>query len=99
MKRDINSLLSDENIKGLSRVCKVLTNPTRIKILSLIYKKELTINQISDRLKMSNSMISNQVNYLTNVKYIECRKGSENFYRHDDEELIITINQLLKQAY
>lgn len=95
---NINSLLSDENIKGLSRLCKVLTNPTRIRILSLLYKKELTINQISDRLKMSNSLVSNQVSYLTNTKFIECRKGTENFYRHDDDELIFTLSQLLKQS-
>ncbi|MDE5055138.1 ArsR family transcriptional regulator [Niallia taxi] len=96
MNKDVQSLLSDENIKGVSRLCKVLTNPTRIKILSLIYKKDLTINQISDRLKLSNSLISNQINYLKNSKYIECKKGTENFYRHDDEKLIGTINQLLK---
>jgi len=98
MRKEVLSLLSDENIKGVSQLCKVLTNPTRIKILSLIYKKDLTVNQISDRLKMSNSMVSNQINYLKNINYIECKKGTENFYRHDDEKLIVTINRLLEQS-
>ena len=88
-------LLPESTVEAVASTFKVLSDPTRIKLLYLLSQGECTVTRISEELGMSPSAVSHQLRLLKNLRLVKGRReGQAVFYTCDDEHVIT----LLKQA-
>ncbi len=73
---------------------KILGDPTRMKIISLLIEcEELCVGDISSSLELSQSATSHQLRVLKQGRFVKARKsGKEVYYSIDDEHISIIIN-------
>jgi len=90
-------MLKDEEMNKLCGVFDILSDPTRIKIVFALSKKELCVCDISNLLGVSVSAVSHQLRVLRNVRLVKYRKqGTMVFYSLDDEHISTLFNEGLK---
>ncbi len=78
MKEDI--ILDDELIFDVSNLYKVFSDETRIRILIVLLDRELSVNDIVEKLNMSQSSISHQLKILRDMKLVRASKDGKNVY-------------------
>lgn len=99
LDKELLQLLEHENekyIQPMSDIFKVLSDPTRIRILSLLSKQELCVSCIAEALNMTHSAISHQLRLLRSaglVKFV--KEGKEVIYALDDEHVLSLFAQAL----
>ncbi|HLQ74083.1 MAG TPA: metalloregulator ArsR/SmtB family transcription factor [Bacillota bacterium] len=82
------NMLHKDVERDISNLFKVLSNPTRIKILYIIKRKPLTVTSISEQLDISQSAISHQLRELKLARLVRSTKsGREIFYELDDDHV------------
>lgn len=87
--------LDEETLFVVSQTFKALSDPTRIRILSLLCTGEHSVNDIAETLNLSQSNVSHQLRFLKNLRLVKYRRaGTTMFYSEDDEHVM----NLLKQA-
>jgi len=78
----------DGTILGLTETFKVLTDPTRLKIVLALAKEELCVCDIAALLKVSDSAVSHQLRLLKNLRLVKYhRDGKMAYYSLDDEHI------------
>lgn len=83
-------------INNLSEVFKVFGDPTRIKILWVLFDDEKCVFDISEATQMSQSAISHQLRVLKQARLVRSRRdGKKTFYSLDDEHVKRIIEQVL----
>ncbi|GAB6098215.1 metalloregulator ArsR/SmtB family transcription factor [Halanaerocella petrolearia] len=91
--------LSEETIKQLAATFKVLSDPTRIKIINALANKELCVCDISEILDMSQSAISHQLRKMRDLNLVKYRKeGRVVYYSLDDCHIWRLFNQGLEHV-
>ena len=92
--------IDNETSIRLSEVFKVLGDPTRIKLLSLLIEKdELTVSAIAAALNMGQSAISHQLRVLRAARLVKFRKeGKEVWYSLDDNHVVSLMEQGLEHV-
>ncbi len=85
--------MHNENlISGLSEFFKVLGDTTRLRILDLLLKKSMCVNEMSMKLNISQSAISHQLKNLRTSNLIKSEKiGQMVNYSIADEHVEIII--------
>lgn len=84
----------DETLFELSDLFKLFGDTTRIKILYLLFEKELCVCDIATLLNMTQSAISHQLKVLKNSKLVKFRReGKVVFYRLSDNHVKSIIAQ------
>jgi len=82
------ALRDDETTLELSDTFKVLSNPTRLKIVLALTKEELCVCDIAALLGMTESAISHQLRMLRNLRLVKYHKnGKMAYYSLDDEHI------------
>jgi DNA-binding transcriptional ArsR family regulator len=77
--------LSDSVVESVSETFKALADPTRIRILYNLSKRELCVCDLAEVLGMTQSAISHQLRYLKALRLVKNRRdGNTIYYRHDD---------------
>lgn len=72
-------------VNDLSETFKALADPTRIRILYNLSKRELCVCDLANILDMTQSAVSHQLRYLRNLRLVKNRReGNTVYYRHDD---------------
>ena len=78
----------------LSELFKLLADPTRIRLLLLLFDRELCVGELADRLGMTQSAVSHQLRLLKVKKLVRSRReGKQIYYALADEhvrELVAT---------
>ncbi|OUM87488.1 MAG: transcriptional regulator [Bacillus thermozeamaize] len=93
-KRDYQ-FLAEKDIEIIAQTFKVLSDPTRIKILHLLSQDECSVTHLAEVLGMSQSAVSHQLRLLKNLRLVKFRReGHTVYYSCDDDHVIM----LLKQA-
>ena len=70
------------NLKKLRQILKALADDTRLRIVSLLYRQELTVKRICNTLKVSQSTISKHLVRLRLLKIvIDRRQGNFIYYK------------------
>jgi DNA-binding transcriptional ArsR family regulator len=65
---------------------RVIADPTRIRILDLLREGELTVTQITERLRLSQQNVSKHLGILLQAGIVARRKeGTSSYYRTVDE--------------
>ena len=77
--------LSDAMVQQLAEQFKALSDPTRIRILSTLSRRELCVCDLSEILGMTQSAVSHQLRYLRTIRLVKNRRdGNTIYYTHDD---------------
>ena len=81
-------MLDQEKFDDLSNVFKMFADPTRLKILSILFQHELCVCDISALLDMNQSAVSHQLSVLRQNRIIKSRRNGKNIhYSLDDEHI------------
>ncbi len=72
--------LDEEIINLQSKICKAISHPTRLKILHLLREKEQTVGEISKKLDLEQSNVSQHLRVLRSTDLVEDRKEGLNVY-------------------
>ncbi len=91
--KDIVEQLKEEMIltqqaHDLAILFKMYSDPTRLKILDLLFKQELCVADITCILNMSQSAVSHQLSILRQNRIIKYRRDGKNIYYSLDDEHI-----------
>ena len=82
------NMLEAETIDSLSKLFKVLGDPTRIKILWALNVHDLCVLDICEVLGMTKSAVSHQLGTLKEARLVKARReGKEVYYSLDDEHV------------
>jgi len=95
MQRSINQLLdgqnnvpSEEAIHAMAVSFKALADPTRLKILTLLFTGERCVGELADHLAVSQSAVSHQLRLLRGLDIVRYRKdGREVYYDLADDHV------------
>lgn len=91
-----NHLPDMETTENLAEVFKVFGDPTRIRILWVLFDKELCVYDIAEALQMSQSAISHQLRLLKQARLVKARREQRHiFYSLDDEHVKKIIEQVM----
>ena len=81
----------------LAELYKVLGDSTRIRILDLLSRQELCVQDIADGLAMTQSAISHQLRLLKQADLVKCRReGKSVFYSLADDHVATILHQGLE---
>lgn len=94
MDKQLQSL-DEETLYFVSQTFKVLSDPTRIRILVLLSQKECSVNEIAHRLSLSQSSVSHQLRLLKNLRLVKFRRSGTSIYYSPDDQHVMSI---LKQT-
>lgn len=82
------NMVSDETIHAMAEMFKVMGDPTRLRILSLLAEKELCVGELADHLAVSQSAVSHQLRILRALNIVRFQKmGREVFYSLADDHV------------
>ena len=81
-------LAGDETILALAEMFKALSDPTRLRIVSLLAETELCVCDLATALDMGQSAVSHQLRTLRDMRLVRWRReGRRIFYALDDEHV------------
>ena len=83
-----DEMLTQEEFNDLSVLFKMYADPTRLKILSLLFEEEMCVCDISTLLDMTQSAVSHQLSVLRQNRIIKYRRSGKNIYYSLDDEHI-----------
>lgn len=81
-------ILNELTSTYLADLFSALSDPTRLRIISVLLEGELNVGEIAARLEMSESAVSHQLRGLRQMKLLRGRKeGRQVFYTLDDDHV------------
>lgn len=97
--QDRQNGLDEETLFIVSQTFKALSDPTRIKILNLLFERERSVNGIAEALNIKQSTVSHQLRFLKNLRLVKYRReGTTLYYSHDDDHVINILKQTIDHA-
>ena len=89
----------NENLYRLAELFKIFGDSTRIRILDVLKKQELCVQEIADELSMTQSAISHQLRILKQADLIRSRReGKAIFYSLADDHVAAIMDQGLEHV-
>jgi len=80
--------LSDEAINAMAESFKALADPTRLRLLALLFAGERSVGDLAEHLDVSQSAVSHQLRILRNLNIVRYRKdGREVYYTLADKHV------------
>lgn len=96
MKSSSTSPLTNDSIQEVSKIFKMISDPTRLSILFLLQKEELSVGVIAQSLSMEQSAISHQLKTLKDSRLVKARReGKSMLYSLDDLHVFSILEQVL----
>jgi DNA-binding transcriptional ArsR family regulator len=94
--RDVReTLVGDRAAAAMAATFSVLGDPTRVRLLDALARRELCVCELAELIGSSDSAVSHQLRLLRSLRLVRSRRsGRMIFYRLDDEH----IRQLLDQS-
>lgn len=92
--------IDGETVFRLAEIFKILGDPTRIKLLSLLVREEkMSVSAIAGELGMGASAISHQLRVLRGSRLVKFQKdGKEVWYSLDDDHVVALMRQGLEHV-
>lgn len=88
-----------QELQQLSETFKVLSDPTRLKIVLALAQEELCVCDLAALVDVSISAISHQLRLLRNMRLVSYRKeGKMVYYRLDDEHVENLIHEAARHV-
>lgn len=86
-----NYQIDDDILYKLAELFKVFGDPTRIRILHSLTIQELCVQDIADRLSMTQSAISHQLRVLKQMELVKFRRDGKTIYYSLADDHVKTI--------
>ncbi|MFV0382052.1 MAG: ArsR/SmtB family transcription factor [Breznakia sp.] len=87
-KLNKHEMLDPVDAEELSEFFKMYADPTRLKILDVLFKQEVSVGELADLLEMTHSSISHQLAVLRRSRIVKGRREHKNiFYSLDDKHI------------
>ena len=84
----INMLLKENISTHLADLFSTLSDPTRLRIISVLLDHEMSVGDIAAQLAMTESAVSHQLRGLRQMRLVRSRKdGRQVFYALDDDHV------------
>jgi DNA-binding transcriptional ArsR family regulator len=81
-------ILKDSTSTHLADLFSALSDPTRLRIISVLLDGEMNVGEIAAQLEMTESAVSHQLRGLRHMKLVRGRKnGRQVFYSLDDDHV------------
>jgi DNA-binding transcriptional ArsR family regulator len=81
-------ILKDSTSTHLADLFSALSDPTRLRIISVLLDGEMNVGEIAAQLEMTESAVSHQLRGLRQMKLVRGRKnGRQVFYSLDDDHV------------
>lgn len=88
--------LNEDEYFELELIFKMMADTTRLRIFEILFDQALSVNEIVDKLGISQSAISHQLAQLRKVKLVSAdRVGQSIIYRLKDDHVKMIFNQAL----
>lgn len=86
----------EKYVQPMADIFKVLSDPTRIRILALLAHEEMCVTCIAESLNMTHSAISHQLRLLRATNLVKfAKEGKEVIYSLDDDHVLKLFDQAL----
>lgn len=94
-----NIMLNKEINAKVSELFKVISDPTRINILYILKNKRLSVTEIANLMKMTQSAISHQLKILKIANLVmSTKEGKEVYYEMKDMHVYEIFNQAVEHV-
>jgi ArsR family transcriptional regulator len=81
-------LLKEQTSAHLADLFSALSDPTRLRIISVLLESELNVGDIATQLTMTESAVSHQLRGLRQLRLVRSRKnGRQVYYALDDDHV------------
>jgi ArsR family transcriptional regulator, lead/cadmium/zinc/bismuth-responsive transcriptional repressor len=81
-------LLQEQTSAHLADLFSALSDPTRLRIISVLLEGEMNVGDIAAQLTMSESAVSHQLRGLRQMRLVRSRKdGRQVYYALDDDHV------------
>lgn len=91
--------LDEETLFMVSQTFKALSDPTRLRILHLLFHGEYSVNEIAENLSLLQSTVSHQLRFLKNLRLVKFRReGTTLYYSSDDDHIMNLLHQAIDHA-
>jgi len=81
-------LLKEQTSSHLADLFSALSDPTRLRIISVLLDSELNVGDIATQLTMTESAVSHQLRGLRQLRLVRSRKnGRQVYYALDDDHV------------
>lgn len=88
IQQAMGRLINDSTAIQLAETFKALSDPTRVRIVSVLAGDELCVCDLAAALSMSQSAVSHQLRTLRDLRLVRWRReGRQIFYTLDDEHV------------
>lgn len=92
----MKNILNEVEIVKTADFFKILSDPTRIKIINLLKVGPLTVNEISEEISLEQSALSHQLKLLKSANVVTYIKSGRNrIYRLSDEHIYTIFTQAI----
>jgi DNA-binding transcriptional ArsR family regulator len=93
------SVLEPSDIDHLTEIFRVLGDPTRVRILDVLSRAEVCVQDLAAALRLSESAVSHQLRLLRGARIVRGRRnGRHVFYALDDHHVLALFEQGLRHA-
>lgn len=73
-------LVQESSVSQMAELFKALGDPTRIRLIDALSRKELCVHDLTTLLSMNQSAVSHQLRYLRNLRIVKRRKVGKTVY-------------------
>jgi ArsR family transcriptional regulator len=81
--------LKNNNYIRLAELFSALSDPTRLRIISVLLEGEMSVSEIVVKLEMTESAVSHQLRGLRQMRIVRNRKdGRQVYYALDDDHVV-----------
>lgn len=81
-------LLQEHTSTHLADLFSALSDPTRLRIISVLLEREMNVGDIASQLAMTESAVSHQLRGLRQLRLVRARKnGRQVYYALDDDHI------------
>ena len=92
-------MFSEDVVNTMAESFKALADPTRLRILALLFEGERGVSDIAEHLEVSQSAVSHQLRILRTLDIIRYRKdGREVFYQLADDHVRDILTRTLEHV-
>jgi DNA-binding transcriptional ArsR family regulator len=93
------SVLEAADVNDLTEIFRVLGDPTRVRILDVLSRSEVCVQDLANALRLSESAVSHQLRLLRSARIVRARRAGRNvFYALDDHHVLALFEQGLRHA-
>jgi ArsR family transcriptional regulator len=82
------TILKENTFTHLAELFGALSDPTRLRIISILLEGELNVGDLASQLNMTESAVSHQLRGLRQLRLVSSRKdGRQVYYTLDDDHV------------